>query len=341
MDKFRVISDLHLDINERYPLELKDKDVFTVVCGDTAGETELGIEWIKKNVRRGIIVNGNHLPYGNACRDRRDLRTMDELRALLKREFPVDSDVSYLDAEIGEVAKEVDGILFLGSCFYTNFRISEPTWNPKGNQRLNMANSEYRMNDYRMGYVKREFPTGADGEPGYVRMKPADLNRWFCNAFGMMDKALDENEKSEKPKPVVMATHYPLVKDYLLHNWYVESPNEITSMRDFMWGSYASDLKRWLKRHPSLKCYCSGHIHDVENDYRYYGIRRKDADDLLLVHNVRGYVGRGHARWFNPDTFVDTKTWKAFETPLTEEEENARKKPSDEYFSKCMAWGIF
>ena len=57
MEKFRVLSDLHVDINERYPLELKDKDVFTVICGDMGGETEMGIDWIRKNVRRGIIVN--------------------------------------------------------------------------------------------------------------------------------------------------------------------------------------------------------------------------------------------------------------------------------------------
>ena len=190
MDKFRVISDLHLDINERYPLELKDKDAFTVVCGDTAGETELGVEWIRKNVRRGIVVNGNHMPYGNATRAQKDWRTMDEIRALLKREFPIDADVSYLDAETGDFAKEVDGILFLGSCFYTNFRISEPTWNPDGNQRLNMECSKFRMNDYKFGAVERTFPAGADAEPSYRMLAPEDLNRWCCGAFRKFEEKL-------------------------------------------------------------------------------------------------------------------------------------------------------
>ena len=191
MDKFRVISDLHLDINEKYPLELKDKDVFTVICGDTAGEIELGIEWIKKNVRRGIIVNGNHLPYGNARRERKNWRTVDELRTILKREFPVDSDVSYLDAEIGEVAKEVDGILFLGSCFYTNFRISEPTWNPNGDQRLNMECSKFGINDYNFGVVERTFPADAgSGLPPYRTLEPKDLDGWCRSAFKKFEKAL-------------------------------------------------------------------------------------------------------------------------------------------------------
>ena len=160
------MSDLHVDINERYPLELKDKDVFTVICGDMGGETEMGIDWIRKNVRRGIIVNGNHMPYRNTYeRPVKDYKTMTEFREWLRSEFPIGGDISYLDAEIGDFKKEVDGILFMGSCFYSNFRIKEPTWNPSGDKRLNMKCSEYNMNDYRFGYTGRSFPAGADNEP--------------------------------------------------------------------------------------------------------------------------------------------------------------------------------
>lgn len=322
MEKIRFIGDIHLDINSKYPLELADKNVFTVICGDTAGETEMGIEWIRKNVRRGIIVNGNHMPYRNAGDiPRSEYRTMDDFRQWLKAEFPIDSDVSYLDAEIGECSKVVDGILFLGSCFYSNFRISEPTWNPNGDQELNMACSEWNMNDYRYGYTEKTYPAGADGDPSFVHMKATDLDRWFRNAFSMIDAALAENERSANPLPAVLATHYPLVTDYLMHNGYVEQPSMIYRQREFNWGSYASDMKSWLKKYPSLKVAASGHIHDVEKDYRYYSVRRKDMDDLLLVHNVRGYVSRGHARWFNPDTFVDTKIWTCSESVLSEDED--------------------
>lgn len=339
MDRFRVISDLHVDVNSGYPLELKDKDVFTVICGDTAGDTEAGIEWIRKNVRRGVFVSGNHMPYWNGGREPDELKTVQEFREWLKSEFPIGSDVSYLDCETGDFVKEVDGILFVGSCFYTNFRISEPTWNPDGDQKLNMKCSEWNMNDYRFGYTGRTYPAGADNGPSLSRMTPADLNRWFCNAFNLVEKTLSDNEVSASPKPVVLLTHYPLVKDYLLHNWYVDSPASITRQREFNWGSYASDLKFWLKRHPSVKCHCSGHIHDVDRRYRYYDVKRKGADDLLLVHNVRGYVGQGHARWFNPDTFVDTAKWRCSETRLTKEEDAERARPGEEYLAKCLAWG--
>ena len=35
--KIRVISDLHIDVNEEYPFTLKDKDIFTIICGDLSG----------------------------------------------------------------------------------------------------------------------------------------------------------------------------------------------------------------------------------------------------------------------------------------------------------------
>ena len=37
MEKFRVLSDLHMDINEKYPFSLNNSDVFTVIAGDTSG----------------------------------------------------------------------------------------------------------------------------------------------------------------------------------------------------------------------------------------------------------------------------------------------------------------
>jgi len=338
MDKFRVISDLHLDINEKYPLELKDKDAFTIVCGDTAGETELGIEWIRANVRRGIVVNGNHMPYRNAGRPLKDQKTMDEFRRWLAEEFPLDADVSYLDAEVGRPAKVVDGILFLGSCFYTDFRISEPTWNPDGDPALNMAASERRMNDYRFGVTSRSFPLGPDEAPSYEPLRPRDLAEWNARAFREFDRILSENEARPDPLPAVLATHYPLVRDILEHNFYVEPPSEARSYREFTWGSYANDLAGWLKGHPSVKCACSGHVHDPEKDFR---ARTPWPGGPLMVHNPRGYVAHGHARWFNAETFVDVGAWTCSETPPTEAEEAERKRISDEYFRKLMAFGCF
>jgi len=342
MDRIRVLSDLHVDINERYPLELADKDVFTVVCGDTGGETDMAVDWIKKNVRRGVVVHGNHLPYCNTPeRGPAGYRTMDELRARLSEEFPPDGDVSYLDVQAGFFKKVVDGVMFLGGCMYTDFAAKHPVWNPDGDAELNMENARWHMRDYRYGYVSRSFPAGADNEPAYERLRPTDCLRWFGESAAAFEKALAENEASASPLPVVVATHYPLVSDLLGHNAYVEDPEWIDRRGDFIWGSYASDRLGWLLSHPSVRCACSGHVHDAERAYRLRSVPRPDGPPLLLVHNPRGYVQRGHARWFNPDTFVRLPEWRAEERELTPEEDAEREKPGKDYLEALLSMGFF
>lgn len=67
MKKFRVLSDLHVDLNESlgYFFELKDKDVFTVLCGDTSGDPRTTIRWANSNLKAGLLIAGNHLPYND------------------------------------------------------------------------------------------------------------------------------------------------------------------------------------------------------------------------------------------------------------------------------------
>ena len=36
--KIRIISDLHLDINDENPFKLNDTETFTVICGDIVVE---------------------------------------------------------------------------------------------------------------------------------------------------------------------------------------------------------------------------------------------------------------------------------------------------------------
>ena len=51
--KFRVLSDLHVDYNDRYPLEIPEngRDVFTVLCGgrEYSEEKSLAEQWAINN----------------------------------------------------------------------------------------------------------------------------------------------------------------------------------------------------------------------------------------------------------------------------------------------------
>lgn len=319
MKKFRVISDLHLDVNSSYKLELKDKDVFTVVCGDTSGYPDLTIDWIKQNCPNGIGVSGNHLPYNDQD------KTIQQLRLELANEFSNEKTFTYLDCETDVFHKEVDGILFIGSCMYTDMHISHPDWNPTGNKEINMKCSALRMNDYRFG-VKSYNPT--------VMISPNDYYEWFKNAYLKIENVLNENEASNNPKDVVLITHHPLITDFLEHNGYVEKT--IYTLKDFIWSSYASDMKQWIKRHTSIKCYCCGHIHDVYKDYRNFDIVRDDGSRCFVVNNARGYVNRGHDLFFNPYRYVDVNSWTIIDE-IDDEYEN-QKKEQNEKMLKNLAW---
>lgn len=303
MDKFRVVSDLHLDINEHHPIKLDD-DIFTVICGDTSGYPRMSIDWIKKNVTRGVGVSGNHLPYNDYG------KTIQELREELAEAFPLESPFTYLDCETNVFSKEVDGILFIGTCMYTNMRVTHSQWNPNGDVSTNMRGSEWNMNDYRWGIKSIEWPFGKDNTPTIKHIKAQDYADWFKNAYNKIEDALDANEKSTSPKPVVLITHHPLIVDFAYHNWYMENPDTIWSPREYNLASYVSDMMPWLRRHSSIKCYCCGHVHAVEKIWRSYKAKHDDGTEFLVVNNARGYVCRGHNADFNKDLFVNTSTWE-------------------------------
>ena len=331
MNKFRVISDLHLDINKNYPISLDD-DVFTVICGDTSGYTNMTIDWIKKNVKNGVGVSGNHLPYND------DGKTMQELRLELAKAFPASNAFTYLDCETGVFIKEVDGILFIGTCMYTDMHIKHSIMNPTGDPEINMRGSQYNMNDYHWGIKSKEWPLGKDNSPAVKHITARDYMDWFKNAYNMIEKVLNDNEASAAPKPVVLITHHPLIVELAYHNWYMDNPDHIWNPRDYNLASYVSDMHMWLSRHNSIKCYCCGHIHAVEKKWRNYKLKHNDGSEFLVVNNARGYVCRGHDVNFVKDLFVNTITWEV-EQVLNDEDEAAKKKRSDE-FMKNLAWLI-
>lgn len=302
--KFRVISDIHLDINERHTPSFND-DIFTVVCGDTSGYPEKTIEWINNNIKNGLGVSGNHLPYNDS------ICPIQNLRDQLHEAFPLESNFTYLDAECGVVSKEVDGILFVGSCFYSDMRITS-TVNRDGDIGLNKRISKNHMNDYRYGI--KEIKDGV-----VHRMTPDDYVEWNKTALDKFEEIVSLNEKSEHSKPVVVVTHYPMVRDVPEHSFYVEKDN---------FPSYGNDMSSWFEKHPSIKCHCCGHCHDMEEKYRHFKISRK-CGDLLVVNNSFGYYHNWHDLTFNPNRFVNTDTWEVEETPESDdviEEKNQRKR---------------
>lgn len=300
--KFRVISDLHIDLNGFDSISISD-DIFTVICGDTSGSPSLTRDWITKNIKRGVGVSGNHLVYN------KENKTIQELRDELAKYFPKSSDFTYLDTECDVFSKTVDNVMFVGSCMYSDMKLSKYYDTDVCH---NMRMSERIMNDYRYGIVKKCYPCGVDNAPSYVKMTAENYIQWFENGMSKVTSLVEENERSDAPKDIVLVTHFPLLREVVEQSFYVEYDN-------FM--SYGSSMKDWFNAHPSVKCHCCGHTHDMHKDYRHFYINL-DHGKILVVNNSMGYLSRCHDMTFNPNTFVNTDDWTVETIPESEEVKN-------------------
>jgi len=290
--KVRVISDLHLDVNKLKPFSLKKDGTFTVICGDTSGDPNKSIPWIHENVGKGLVVAGNHLVYnGRKC-------TIEYLRCQMAGAFKKGDDVEFLEScDGGSFSKVVDGVLFLGSCLYTDMQwTNECDKGFKPTVEMNRSVAYRSMNDFRWGKVSRK-----KGHLGAkAGMLPGDYEHWFKKTVDAFDKALDENEKSDNPLPCFIVTHHaPSGK--CIPRMYSDSAVNC---------AYVSDLEWFIEKHKSIKCWAYGHIH-MPTEFQF---ARKDGSEVLMVNNPRGYVSWGESLGFDENLTVDTETWKVERT---------------------------
>ena len=310
--KVRILSDLHLDVNSSHAFKLigKEKDVFTVLAGDTSGDPQLTIAWAKKNLKQGLLISGNHLVYN------RQHLPIQDLRQQLADAFPLESDITYLDVLTGCFKKEVNGVLFIGTTLYTDFKLKSPYANGKQAQERNMSLSWRYMNDYRWGLLSED-----------EHITPADVLKWFEKSFAAVEQAVSENELKPNPLPVVIITHHAPSRDCIAARYNDSETN----------ASYVSELDEFIQAHPSIHAWIYGHIHDA---LKAEVIERDDDSKCLLINNARGYVHHLEDHDFNKNTFLDTDTWTIERKPLSRSQIQKRKKGADAYI-KAMAPFIF
>jgi len=277
--KIRVLSDLHVDVNDLYPkgksLQLKDNDVFTIVAGDTAGSPEIAIDWIQKNVQKGLVISGNHIVYSG------DKRPIQDLKQKMAQAFPKEAPITYLDQMTGVISKEIDGILFVGTTLYTDYALSP---NILVESAMRYADSRsHGMNDFRLGYTKAQ---------NEIRpIIPPDYRRWFIESKKEMTRIIEANPNKE----VVVVTHHCPSGKCCTNDWGLLNP------------SYASNLEDFIEEHPNIKLWISGHIHQRKNF---------KIGNCLVLMNPRGYEFELEAWNFNPNTFIETKDWSIHQTPI-------------------------
>ena len=321
--KIRIFSDIHVDINERFPFSFKgeDKDMFTLIAGDVSGNPKLTAKWIKENIHNGIFIVGNHDPsYNNLG------WTIKQQKQYLADKFPLDGNVTFLDEQVGVMSKQIPNtnILVVGSTLYTDYKyVSE--WSQRciddANERrreygehkltskeMNMAAGARGLNDFRWGHVEDEFD---DRGLKQRLVRPDDYKKWFEITF----KKIQEIVESNPDKNIIVMTHHcPTPK--CISDRYV---------KDHMNASYVSDLEDFIFKHPNIKAWACGHVHSQI-------ITKIGENGQWLICNPRGYEKEMESDTWNPNTILDTDTWEVTTEPYENKNlTDARTKFHDDF----------
>lgn len=223
--KIRIMSDIHNDVNYKYPFRLADMDKFTIVAGDISGSINDSIKWVNDNIKNGIIIGGNHSGYSE------DKHSLQYIHKTMKDYYKLTDNVSYLENDY----KIIDDVVFIGATLWTDFKLYGENF-----QVWDMQNAKKCMNDYRYNHY--------DDKDGMRLLRPEDTLEMFNESF----KYIEEIVKKFPNKKVVIITHHaPSVKS--IHAKYLSG---------YANACYASNLEQFILDNPNIKLWIHGHVHN-------------------------------------------------------------------------------
>ena len=265
--KIRVVSDLHIDVNAGYPFKLKDKNTFTIICGDTSAYFDKTSKWLRQNIKQGIFIAGNHMSYNESN------HSIEYFHEQYKRHYPLDAHLSFLENQY----KIIDDIVFVGGTLWTDYQLFG-----KNSQDMYMWYATKIMNDFR--YCKTNTTGNVEKERVVVLQK---ITPEYCiDIFNKTVAFIDNICKQFPDKKIVVITHHaPSIQSV---------PKDLVNEESTP--CFASNLEDFILNHPNIKLWCSGHIHTF-SDY-YIG-------DCRVVCNPRGYVKYKENTGFKEDFIVE------------------------------------
>lgn len=250
--KIRVLSDLHLDINAGLPLRLKDKDVFTILCGDISAYFTQTSKWLRQNVKNGVFVAGNHIVYNEYD------HSLQYFCKQYERHYPFMAPLSFLN----DSYKIVDNTVFVGGTLWTDYCLYGP-------DKKDIAKwfALRNMNDFRYGRVNFEEDVEHEKRTQNARLSPEYCEKMFHQTVACID---DVCHRFHDKKIVVVTHHAP-------------SEQSISAIykNDHLNPAFASNLEDFILGYPNIKLWCHGHIHTA-SDYK--------IGECRVICNPRGYA---------------------------------------------------
>lgn len=268
--KLQILSDLHLDINNKHPFSLADSDTFTVICGDISGFMSDTVKWIGENVKQGVFVEGNHIGYNFSK------HSIQYIQQKLEEQFPISANVSYLN----DMYKVVDDVVFVGGILWTDYRLGGEVMRVWNMQIAESYMNDFKYNHYNIAGTLDNY----DNENGATvrRLRPRNCETMHYKTLNAIKYAC---EQFPDKKIVVVTHHAP--SDKSIGERYVKSKAN---------ASYASDLSEFIMNHPNIKLWCHGHIHS-NSDYM--------IGDCRVICNPRGYEMYKENKDFNSRFIIE------------------------------------
>lgn len=260
-----IISDIHQDINRDHEFDSLYDEEFVVVAGDISGSPIEVTNWVTKNIKNGVFIEGNHLGYSESGIYELDYK--EGANNYLSYTFDGSNGVKFLENS----TYEKDGILFVGATLYTDFNLY-------GTPTNSMQLARNGMNDYR--YVN----CMNDGK--VVPVYPDRYLEWHKESVAYIDKVCELNKDK---KIVVVSHHGPSEKS--IHGSYANN---------LLNPAYVSNLEWLMEKHDNLKVWAHGHIHEnsryemhgtrvICNPYGYYNQMNRDMTDFSNSWYTFGY----------------------------------------------------
>ena len=245
----RVISDVHADYNRDNMYVFDFADDFVINCGDTAGDAKTEALWNLQNIKKGVVVPGNHLGYSYQFYDtnsevNENMNTK-EGQLKLYKETLENSPIQFLNNS----CTMYKGVVIIGSCLYSDFNI----YGEKHREEC-MQHAERSMNDFHRIITTSPMKTYENGkwkvleETKEIRpFTPIDHAYLFWQSFNYIKGKVLEN----KNKPIIIVTHF------------APSTHSVAKKYkgDLLNGAFTSNLNQFIIENPNIRLWCFGHTH--------------------------------------------------------------------------------
>lgn len=282
----RVISDIHWDINRGRGYKFNFGEDFVINCGDTASRYDIAASWATANMRRGVIVPGNHLGYDYPYEDcpPSDIKnTKDFQITRLTRELKSNPNLTVVGLKT-EPIKVADKVCLIGSTLYSDLRVF-------GDEHVEEAKfmASHSINDFKRCYIITNLKDRIARQ-----FTIEDHIKKFNRELAHIDKKLKKLRKDDKK--IIVVTHFAPLPFSIADEY----------KNDLLSAYFVNDLTELLNKYPCVKLWCHGHTH-AKFDYIYR--RRKPVKnggwcETRVICNPFGYYNENNADLPNYGTRV-------------------------------------